>query len=149
MPTDPVLEILEHHGVKGMRWGVRRKVGSDGRVVGKAKPKSSTDYKTTAPLRKRPSHTLTNMQLKKVNERMQLEAKFHQMNPTRAEKGKKHVDAILKEVAGAAGIIGVAKFVTDPKTRKLVETGYKAVVNKLPRTQVKSLLSEVQKGSFG
>ena len=28
------LEILEHHGIKGMRWGVRRSRGSDGTVGG-------------------------------------------------------------------------------------------------------------------
>lgn len=41
MDLDELLETniseLEHYGVKGMKWGVRRRVGSDGLVVGAVK----------------------------------------------------------------------------------------------------------------
>ena len=55
MPKDPVLDILEHHGIKGMSWGVRRPIGPGGRFLEKPTPEASSDFKTTAPLRKRPS----------------------------------------------------------------------------------------------
>jgi len=108
---------LEHHGVKGMKWGVRRKVGSNGRVSSKKQP--SVDFKTTAPLRKRPPHTLSNMQLKKVTERMNLEKKFSDMNPSRAAKGKEAVNKMLQLGTGAVGVGGLVKLATHEKTREL------------------------------
>ena len=38
---EKVEEIIEHYGIKGMRWGVRRKRGKGGRV--------SSDYSTSRP----------------------------------------------------------------------------------------------------
>jgi len=84
--------IIEHHGVKGMRWGVR--TGGKGR----APRKETGDYKKTVPLRNRKSSELTNKQLKTVNERLNLEQNYSRLNPTKVAKGK----------AAAAGILATA-----------------------------------------
>jgi len=92
-------DSLAHYGVKGMQWGVRRQRSANGRVT-----KSSSDFKSTKDLRKRPSHTLSNMQLKQINERMQLESKYSQMNPSKVAKGH----AVVKSVIAAAGTVTAA-----------------------------------------
>lgn len=77
--TMTVEEFIEHHGVKGMHWGIRTKSGPK---------RTSSDYRSTVPHRgKRPSE-LTNKQLKLVNERMNLETKYSQLNPSTVKKGQ-------------------------------------------------------------
>lgn len=119
---NPVDEHLEHHGIKGMKWGVRRKVGKNGRVGQKPK-KGSVDFRTTQPLRKKKPSELSNMQLKKVNERLNLEKKFSDMNPTKMDKGKEFMDDVLKASVGAAGTAALVKIVTNPKTVPTIKKG--------------------------
>lgn len=116
--TNPVGDHLSHYGVRGMKWGVRRKIGPNGRVQ-----KGSVDFRTTKELRKRPSHTLSNMQLKKVNERMQLEQKFSQMNPSKKEKGRMKVKAMI---AAGGTAISVYNMVNSPAGKALMSAGKKA-----------------------
>jgi len=145
--NDRVDDHLEHHGIKGMRWGVRRKIGPGGRVVGKSKPKPSTDYKTTAPLRKRPSHTLSNMQLKKVNDRMQLESKFRQMNPTRKDRGRDFANNILKATTGVAGTAALLKVASNPGFQAKAAKGAQVIAFRASGPG--RLLTSVRKGKFG
>lgn len=86
-------EILEshgieiyHYGIPGMRWGVRRDVGRDGRVVkrgkaGKGTPsrEESEDYQTTKKLRSKKLHQMNNAEIAQLNRRLQLEASYNQM----------------------------------------------------------------------
>jgi hypothetical protein len=117
--------VLEHHGIKGMKWGVRRKVGPNGRVVGKSKAAASDDFKSTKELRKKPSHTLSNAQLKQVNERMNLEQRYTKLNPTRKEKGKELADNILKASVGAGLTASAGKLLTSPQAKEAVGKGLK------------------------
>src|SRR5688500_6067803 len=70
-------DILEHYGVKGMRWGVRRRRSSDS--SGSSKPKS-----------KPKAQDLTDDELKSAIARMELERRYTQLagggdrNPSRA-----------------------------------------------------------------
>jgi hypothetical protein len=81
-------KVLEHYGIKGMRWGVRRK----------RKP-SSSDAKTVAALRKKKASELSNEELRKVNERLALEKTYRTVNSSASSRGKKAVLGIL----GSAG----------------------------------------------
>lgn len=63
MSTQP--NVIVHYGVKGMKWGVTR--------AGKTRPSPSEDHSTSrSSMRKRPSQ-MSNSELRKLNERLQLE----------------------------------------------------------------------------
>lgn len=109
-------DFLEHHGIKGQRWGIRRKRNvQTGRV--------SSDFRTVAELRRKPIHQLTNQQLKTANERLNLEQNFRRMNPTKKEIGRKKVKALLSTV----GITSVVSFVNSPLGKKSMAAGAKFI----------------------
>jgi len=96
--------VLAHHGIKGMRWGIRNKVDSrTGRVT--------VDYKTANDLRKKPKTSLTNKQLQTVNTRLGLEQNFDRLNPGTIKRGEKHIKAV---VATAGLISSVAAIANSP-----------------------------------
>jgi hypothetical protein len=78
-------QTLKHVGVKGMRWGVRRKRSR----------KASSDYTSSRKLAKKKVSELSNEELKKLNNRLELERKFATMNPSTTGKGKKLVSKYL------------------------------------------------------
>ena len=78
---------IEHHGVKGMRWGVR-----------KPPRKTSSDYKKTAPYRGKHATTLSNKQLKDLAYRMSLESTHTRNHPSKAKRGDMAVKSILATV---------------------------------------------------
>lgn len=100
-------EFIAHYGVKGMRWGVRKK------------RKPSGDYKRTAPLRKRHASELTDKQLQDVNRRLNLEKQYKSLNPSLLKKGEMGAKVILGSAGTIAGLY------------KLSQTGVgKAIINK-------------------
>ena len=70
---EEVDEFLTHYGVKGMRWGVRRRVGANGRVV------KSEDREVADALKKRSVASMSNAELRRLNERLQLEMTYSQL----------------------------------------------------------------------
>lgn len=95
-------EFLEHVGVKGMKWGVRK--GSLP-TIKKARTTSS-DYKQTAPLRKKHPSQLTNKQLQSVNNRMNLEQNFSRLSKEQSKTAKiKTGHKYVKEIVGVIGTV--------------------------------------------
>lgn len=86
--------FIEHHGIKGMKWGVRN---PRNRVK-----VSSSDFKKTAHLRGKKTHQLTNKQLKAVNERINLEQNYRRLNPSKAQVGKAAAASIIATAGTAA-----------------------------------------------
>lgn len=81
---------LAHVGVKGMRWGVRRYQNKDGSLTPAGKnryDKVSEDARTAAALKKRSVKSMSNAELKKLNERTRLEQEYSRMNPGAIKKG--------------------------------------------------------------
>lgn len=110
MNQDEVLDFIEHHGVKGMHWGVRNdKVR-----------KTSSDHKKTAPFRNRPVHELSNKQIKALNERLNLEQNHRRLNPSTVQKGHLAVKGMLGLAATA---IAVNKLFNGDDAKQLVNAG--------------------------
>jgi hypothetical protein len=110
-----VEEFLEHHGVKGMKWGIRHKPPSI---------KRSGDSRRVSDLRKRKAHQLTNKQLKTINDRMNLEQNFNRLNPGKFTNGKRLVESIL-----ATATLGATAFnlINSPAGKAAVSAGKKAL----------------------
>lgn len=91
-------EMLEHHGIKGQKWGVRRFQNKDGTrtALGK-KRESSPDAKEKearkADLKNR--RTMSDADLKKRIERMRLEKEYKTLVDEDTAPGKKYVSEIL------------------------------------------------------
>lgn len=105
---------LEHHGIKGMHWGIRRD---------RSRVKTSSDYKKTSHLRGKSSHELTNKQLRDLNDRMNLEQNYSRLNPSNIKKGLTFAGAII----GAASMaVNAYNMFHSPLGKKLIELGRKA-----------------------
>lgn len=84
---------LLHYGIKGMKWGVRRKRDSKtGRV-------QSQDSKTVAALRKKHVSELSNDEIKKVNERLNLERQMSSLSKKELSPAAKFVTNWAKNFA--------------------------------------------------
>lgn len=77
-------DVVEHFGIKGMRWGVRRREGSDGTVGSRfrstSRPDPSHDAERAGELRIKAKRgglqSLSNAELKALNERLNLEQNY-------------------------------------------------------------------------
>ena len=134
---DVVGLILSHHGVKGMKWGVRRKatVGAQEVIVRDSRFPGSKRLKTTGGKghpatseavssrtigqigKKSGTKALTNQQLEEYNKRLNLEQNFKRLQYEDLSPGKKMVATLLRQtgkqssqnVANEASSIAVKK----------------------------------------
>lgn len=105
--ADPVMEFLSHHGVKGMRWGVRRKSGGSG----------GSSSRTTF---KKSPKKLSDVELNKRIKRMETEKKYNQLNKKDLSEGRKFAKEILtdsgkrvaKTVATGAALVAIKAALT-------------------------------------
>ena len=96
-------DYMYHHGVKGMKWGVRKKVKGTVKSLSSKRTKNySSDYEETRMLRRKSSKKLSNEQLKKLNKRMNLEQEYNRLSTQTTNRGIN----IARNIVGAAGTIG-------------------------------------------
>ena len=118
---------LYHFGVKGMKWGVRKSRSSYGSSKKKrAKTDGwSDDAKEAYRIKQKKVNQMSNAELKKLNERRNLERNYQQLNPNTIKKGI----AIAGTTAAALGtmaalynngnqIISIGKKIVDGMTKK-------------------------------
>jgi hypothetical protein len=98
--TIDIFEFLEHHGVKGMHWGIRNK---------KPRKSQSGDFKTTHPLRRRNPSELTNRQLRLVNDRINLEQNYRRLNPSKVKVGSAVAKSVIASLTTAASLYSLSQ----------------------------------------
>ena len=77
-------DFLQHHGILGMRWGVRRPIGPDGLI----RRSGSEDFQISRSLKKKGAKQLSDAELQKVTKRLQLEQSLHELNTKSVKRGQ-------------------------------------------------------------
>lgn len=114
-------DSISHAGVKGMKWGIRNKSQLSG--GSSSGPAQSSDHKKVAKLKSRSVSSLTNKQLKLMNERKRLETEYAKLNPGLKERGMKKAQGVL----AVAGMLSAAyAFTQSPLAGKAVNLGKQA-----------------------
>ena len=114
---DNLENFLEHHGVKGQKWGIRNK---------KTYPKSKNE-KELARLLDRPVHNLSNSDLKKIQERNNLINEYKKAKPSKHEKGIK----FAKKTLETAGVVGSLYALSKtPLAKDSIKLGQKFISNR-------------------
>lgn len=101
----PVNGALSHHGIKGQRWGFRRFQKEDGSrtAAGKKRDRDrdrdyekSEDHKSSRSSKSKGPDSLSNDELKKLNERLRLEEDYKRLTaPEKVEKGESWIKGAL------------------------------------------------------
>lgn len=117
-------ESIMHYGVKGMRWGVRKKrPTSSGKRKGKTnaqriyeriagKKESSSKPKPSTSSRKRKASEMSDEELRSVINRMQMERTYAQLTAKEVSKGRKFVNDVLYNSAKATATTYATKAMT-------------------------------------
>lgn len=90
---------MAHHGIKGQRWGIRRKEGPDGNVSSNPSVKTETPT-SSGPHPGSSPHTshLSNEELRKVVERMRLEKDLASLASENQEKADGFIKGLMKDI---------------------------------------------------
>lgn len=110
-------EFIEHHGIKGMKWGVRRSRKALARESGKI-PRSE-DSQRHAANAKKPLHSLSDKDLKDLQTRLQTEANVRRLQKNPKRQGQQ----VAKAVLAAFGIHTVKQAAESAAAASLIATG--------------------------
>lgn len=114
---EDVEDFLAHYGKLGMKWGRRS---------ASAKSKTSEDYASVKKLKKTRARKLSNEELKKAINRMNLEKQYRDLNPKGISKGNKIALTIL---AVGTTVNSAIAFANSP-AGQAVKTAVKDIINK-------------------
>lgn len=99
---------LYHHGIKGMRWGVRRYQNKDGSLTNLGRKRNRKSEEIHEDYRKahdsKSVKSMSDAELRARNNRLQMERQYESMTKTTG-RGKK----IVKTLIAAAGTLSAAE----------------------------------------
>lgn len=136
--TKTPVEQLYHHGILGQKWGIRRFQKMDGTrtTAGKKRdanhevPKSE-DHIKSRESKSRSPEGLSNEELRKLNERLQLEATYKSLTTEKVQKSESFVKKAIKDAGGQAltefskGVfLGSAKLLVKELSPSFAETAF-------------------------
>lgn len=124
-------EILEHHGIKGMKWGVRRSRGSSGKVGKRSKTvhEPTSDAARAKELHTRAkssgTHTLSNQELQHLTQRLNLEQQYSRLSgsSSRRSAGAK----FAKEIVVNVGKQQVTRMASDAAAKAVAQAMKKKI----------------------
>lgn len=91
---------LYHFGIKGMKWGVRRDRKRS--VQTKQSKSDSSDYQDSRDLLKKSPNQLSNAQLRKLNERLNLEQQYSNLTTTQKQNGQSFMGRVQGQLKSTA-----------------------------------------------
>ena len=101
-------EMLEHHGIKGQKWGVRRFQNKDGSRTAAGKKREQSRSEDPAHEDYTKAHTgksvknMSDAELRNRLNRLQMEKQYSQLTSADTNKGKEFVSKSLKVATGVA-----------------------------------------------
>ena len=130
-----VEDFLEHHGVKGQKWGIRNA------QIRKLSP----EHKQATKLREKHLSELTNQELKTLNERLNLETNYNRLNPNVVRKGHGTAKEILAFIGTATSL---AALLNSDKGRKLLRDGSRFIASKVFSNNVDKAIRNIAKDAI-
>lgn len=108
---------LQHYGVLGMKWGVRR----DRSGSGSKKSPGSEDYKKARKLKSKGVQNLSNDELKALTTRMNLERQYKDLSKKDVSAGRSYVSSVVNRIGDR---------VIDRAINGIIDAGVSAVTGK-------------------
>lgn len=134
---------LYHHGIKGMKWGVRRFQKKNGSLTpaGKKRQKEkwSEDATEASKIKKKSVKEMSNAELKRLNERTRLEQEYSRLNPSNS---KKAIAAVTATATAMGALLNLYN-----NSDKIVAKG-KPIVDKLLKPAAKKARSSMAVGMW-